>query len=251
MNGPEGIIGIVGDLSEINLVQVAAILIGAWLLIVVSRLLLTWLADAFSGQRRHQVLAGVPVVRLVVLVTAIVLLLPRIVEPTLENMLTLLGAVGLALGFAFKDYVSSLVAGIVTLYEMPYRLGDWIEVDGAYGEVTSIGTRASEIVTLDDTVVIIPHLKLWDRLIYNANDGTTNLMCVTEFTLHPQHNATRVRETLRRVALTSPFLALSQPITVVAWEKPWGTQYRLKAYPIDPSHQNLFKTDLTIGSSDP
>jgi len=51
-----------------------------------------------------------------------------------------------------KDYVSSLLADIVTPCEMPYRLGDWITVEGVDGEVKSIGMRALEIVTPDDTV---------------------------------------------------------------------------------------------------
>lgn len=35
-------------------------------------------------------------------------------------------------------------------------------------------------------------------------------------------------------------------MNVVAAEKPWGTHYRLKAYPIDPVEQFNFKTDLTL-----
>jgi len=214
-------------------------------LVTLSRRLLRWLAGGASGRTRHQILAAVPVSRLLVLVAATVLILPRVLEPTFENPVALLGAIGLALGFAFKDYASSLIAGVVTLYEMPYRLGDWIEIDGAYGEVIAIGMRTVRIVTLDDTVVIIPHLKLWDRLIHNANDGTTRLLTVTEFYLHPQHDAAQVQRVLHRVALTSPFLDVSQPIAIVVQERPWGTQYRLKAYPIDPRQQIPFKTDLT------
>lgn len=245
MNGQEDVAGVLRNLSEINVVQVAVIVVAAWLLIVVSQRVLAWLADGFSGHRRHQILAGVPVVRLVVIVMALALALPRLIEPTFENLLALLGAVGLALGFAFKDYVSSLIAGIVTLYEMPYRLGDWIGVEGVYGEVTSIGMRTAEIVTLDDTVVRIPHLMVWDRLIHNANAGTTHLMCTTEFYLHPRHDGAQVEEALHRVALTSPYLNLSQPVNVAARETPWGTLYRLRAYPIDPRDQNRFTTDLT------
>jgi hypothetical protein len=33
---------------------------------------------------------------------------------------------------------------------------------------------------------------------------------------------------------------------VVAREKPWGTQYWLKAYPVDPRDQFRFITDLTV-----
>lgn len=250
MNGQDGITGILVDLSEINLVQVATIIVGAWLLVAFSRRLLAWLAGGASGRTRHQILAAVPVSRLLVLVVAAALIVPRVLEPTFENLVALLGAIGLALGFAFKDYVSSLIAGVVTLYEMPYRLGDWIDIDGAYGEVTGIGMRTVRIVTLDDTVVIIPHLKLWNKLIHNANDGTADLLCVTEFYLTPRHDGALVEEALYRVALTSPFLQLSQPISVLARERPWGTQYRLKAYPIDPREQNRFRTDLTLRGKD-
>jgi len=207
---------------------------------------LPWLAGRASGRLRLHTLAAVPVLRLVVIASALMLIIPRIVEPTFENLVALLGALGLALGFAFKDYVGSLIAGIVALYEMPYRPGDWVRIDGTYGEVRSIGMRTIEIVTSDDTVVTIPHLKLWDHLIFNANDGTQNLLCVADFYLHPRHDAAVVRHMLHDVALTSPYTQMRQPINVVLTEKPWGTHYRLKAYPIDTRQQFHFISDLTI-----
>jgi small-conductance mechanosensitive channel len=190
----------------------------------------------------------VPVVRLLVIAAAAWLIVQQSIDPTFENLITLFGAVGLALGFAFKDYTSSLIAGIVTLYEMPYRLGDWISVEGAYGEVKAIGMRAVEIVTADDTVVVIPHLKLWDKLIFNANDNSRNLQCTADFYLHPRHDAALVRRTLHDVGLTSPYLQVQnqKPVAVVVQEKPWGTHYRLKAYPVDPRDQFRFITDLTV-----
>jgi len=50
------------------------------------------------------------------------------------------------------------VAGLVTVLENTYQPGDWIEVDGAYGEVKSMAGRAIHLVTADDTEVIIPAL---------------------------------------------------------------------------------------------
>ena len=35
-------------------------------------------------------------------------------------------------------------------------------------------------------------------------------------------------------------------IDVIVTEKPWGTHYRLRAYPIDPRQQFRFITDLTV-----
>src|SRR5690554_2914561 len=85
----------------------------------------------------------VVIASLLIIVLTITMVVPVLVEPSFENMVAIFGA--LALGFAFKDYANSLIAGIVTLYEMPYRPGDWIEVNGQYGEVRSIGTRAAEV----------------------------------------------------------------------------------------------------------
>jgi small-conductance mechanosensitive channel len=207
---------------------------------------LGWLANKLSGKYRLYMLASVPLLRLLIIVASLVLIIPQVVEPTVANMVALLGAMGLVLGFGLKDYVSSLIAGIVALYEIPYRPGDWIEVNGAYGEVKQIGMRAVEIVTPDDTTVVIPHLKLWDQLIFNANDGGPNLLCVADFYLKPHHSAKQVKQALHDVALTSSFFQIEMPVAVMVSEKPWGTHYRLKAYPIDLRQQFHFITDLTL-----
>jgi small-conductance mechanosensitive channel len=237
---------ILKNLTQVIIIQILFVLLISWLLIVLAQRVLPWLAEKFSGRHRFYILALVPVLRLLIIIAAFALIIPRIIEPSFENLIALLGALGLALGFAFKDYVSSLIAGIVTLYEMPYRLGDWISLENAYGEVKSIGMRAVEIITPDDTVVIIPHSKLWDHLIFNANKGSRNLLCVADFYLHPRHDSALVKNALYDVGLTNPFLQVQRPVTVLVLEKPWGTHYRLKAYPVDPRDQFRFITDLTV-----
>ncbi len=237
---------ILRDLSAATLLELVLVMAGAVGLIVLVQRFLPWLAGRIAGRYRLYVLAAVPMLRLLIIAVAVALVIPLLIEPTLANLVVLLGAVGLALGFALKDYISSLIAGIVVLYEASYRPGDWVEIGGTYGEVRSIGMRALEMVTPDDTMVLVPHLKLWDHLIHNANDGTQHLLCVAGFYLHPQHEAGSVRQALYDVALTSPYLQLERPITVIVQEQPWGTQYRLKAYPVDPRDQFLFVSDLTV-----
>ena len=230
-----------GTLLELLLiVAVATLLIGG------GQKFLPWLADQLHGMRRLYVLAMVPLLRLSILVGAFVLVVPRIIEPSLQNMVALLGTVGLALGFAMKDYASSLIAGIVAVGEMPYRNGDWIEINGIYGEVKHIGMRAVRIVTADDTQVSIPHLRIWNDPIFNANSGLPQLQCVADFYLHPAHDAAAAKAVLQDVALTSPYLYFDDPIMVVVNEKRWGTHYRLKAYPIDARQQFRFISDLTV-----
>ena len=234
------------DIRDIEFLRIAVIVAAAWLLTATARRGLPLMAARAPSRVRLWLLSAVPVVRLIVLVVAITLVVPLIVQPGWQNLVAILGAAGVAVGFALKDYVSSLIAGIVAVYERPFRPGDWVEVDGAYGEVRSVGLRSSRLVTLDDTVVTVPNLKLWTSNIRNANYGRRDLLCIADFYVHPRHDAAVVRRKLHDVALTSPYLQIERPTAVVVSEKPWGTHYRIKAYPIDGRDQVQFTSDLTV-----
>lgn len=234
------------SLEQINFVRIILIFLLAWLLTNLIERYLPPLGERLPGSMRLYILPSVPVLRMLVMIVAFILIFFQIINPTVQSLVAMLGAMGLIIGFAFKDYVSSMVAGIVTVYERPYRPGDWIAINGVYGEVRKIGLRALSLVTPDDTVVVIPHLTIWNTSIHNSNDGNRALQCVADFYLHPDHDADLVRQRLREVALTSPYIQLERPISVVVAEKPWGTHYRLKAYPIDSRDQFQFTSDLTV-----
>lgn len=227
-------------------IQVILIIVAAWIAISLNHYVQSWLSNGQPGRLSSALLALAPIFQLVIICVAISFIIPLIIEPTFENLAAIFGALGLALGFAFKDYVSSLVAGVVTLYEMPYKPGDWVEIDGSYGMVQTIKMRSLRIITPDDTVVIIPHLKIWDKLLFNANDGGPDLQCVADFYLHPRHDAARIKQALYDTALCSAFIQLAKPIHVIVLNKPWGTHYRLKAYPVDMRQQFHFISDLTV-----
>src|SRR5258708_4560727 len=225
---------------------IAAVLILARLLIVLMRWTLRRAAENAEPHRRLAILRISPILRLLIRGAAIVVIVPLLVEPTVPNVLTLSAGLGLALAYTLKDYGSSVVAGLVTVLENTYQPGDWIEVDGAYGEVKSMAGRAIHLVTADDTEVIIPHSRLWSASVYNASSGSRSLLCVANFYLHADHDASAVRENLTEVALASSYRAPDSSVTVTVSEKPWGTHYRVKAYVGESREQFLFITDLTI-----
>lgn len=227
-------------------IELALILGGTFVLIRAEQWALPWLANRLHGRARHYLLASVPLLRLVLIVVALGLALPIIVEPSLRNMVALLGAAGLAIGFALKDYASSLIAGVVAAFEQPYRPGDWIELDGHYGEVVHVGMRTVALVTADDDFITVPHLKLWTSAVRNANNGSPVLKCAAAFHVTPDHDARLARAVLEDVALTSPYLYFDAPIAVVTQEEDWGTLYRIRAYPVDPRQQFRFVSDLTV-----
>ena len=229
---------------------VAAVLFLARLLTLAMQWQLRHAAEKARPHRRLTILRMVPIARLLIRAAAILVIVPLLVEPTVPNVLALSAGLGLALAYTLKDYGTSYVAGLVTVLENTYQPGDWIEVDGAYGEVKSIAGRAVHLVTADDTEVIIPHSRLWSTSIFNASSGHRSLLCVANFYLHPDHDASSVRERLTEVAVSSAYRAPETSVTVTAAEKPWGTHYRVKAYVRESREQFLFITDLTIRGKD-
>lgn len=226
--------------------ELGGIVASAMLSILIIQHFVPLFANRLPGRKRLLVLAVIPFLRLFILITAFCFAVPLLIEPSLQNMVALLGTVGLALGFALKDYAGSLIAGIVSIGEQNYRNGDWITVGGVYGEVRHIGLRTVEIVTPSDDRVLIPHGLLWTQPVSNANNGDARLQCVADFYLHPDHDTMLAQRILEDVVLTSPYLYHENPVAVIVQEKPWGTWYRLKAYPVDSSQQFRFLSDLTV-----
>ncbi len=239
-------IQIFNSLDQIDFVQIAIILAVAWALAWLVEHGLPWLAERGPARLRLYLLPSVPVLRLIVIIVAIAMIFPLVIQASFQNLIAILGFAAVALGFAFKDYISGLIAGVVAIYERPYRPGDWVKVDDAYGEVQSMSLRALRLFTPDDTYVTVPHLKMWDSNIYNSNDGARNLLCVAHFYLDPHHDAVLVRQKLLEVAQTSPYVDFKQRMAVIVREQPWGTHYQVKAYPIEGREQFEFISDLTV-----
>lgn len=236
---------LINDLQDISFLEIATIIAGTWLLIFTIRKIFPFLAERVPRELRLYLLGAVPIIRLFLLIGAILWIIPLIFNVTFQNFLVIAGGVSVAVGFAFKDYVSSIIAGVVAIFEKPYRPGDWVKIEGDYGEVRAVGMRSLEIITPDDDLVTVPHDRIWSYNILNSNDGAKTLMCVVDFYLEPVHDVRVIRTALEEVALTSAYLEYSKPVVVIVVQKPWATWYKLKAYPFDMRNQFLFISDLT------
>ena len=232
--------------NEIHAVKIVWIVLAAWLANVLIQRCVPPLVRRIRPNTRFLLLPWVPLLRLSILVAAAVVITPLVIQPTPQNLLALLGTVALAIGFGFKDFVSSLLAGLVMLIERSYRVGDWVQVGDTYGEITHIDLRTFSIRTPADNRVLIPHSTIWTKPLSNATCGQHELLFETHFYLHPNHDGMAARDALSDITSTSPYLHPDRKIVVVAAQLPFGMHYKIKAYPKDARDQFLFMTDLTI-----
>ena len=110
------------------------------------------------------------VVRWIVLAVGLVAVLNRLGVQT-ASLLTVLGAASLAIGLALQGTLGNVAAGLMILFNKPYRIGDTVYLGDVKGTVHRLGLFATEINTLDGVRVFVPNTKAFTNEITNI---TTN-----------------------------------------------------------------------------
>lgn len=236
---------VITQITRGKIAQAFIALAFSYILIKVVDKLLNWLSERVAKEWRLQVKQFLPFVRMMVLTMTVIFLMNLFLNLSRDNLFAVTGTAAVALGFAFKDYASSIIAGIIGLFEAPYRLGDRIQLGDNYGEVVTYGLRGIRLRTPEDNIVTIPHNKIWTDPVSNANMGALEAQVITEFYLHHSVDVELVKKILYRVAHTSKYTYLKLPITVRVEETPWTTWFQLKSYPLDARDEFIYKTDLT------
>lgn len=78
------------------------------------------------------------------------------------------GLVIAMLGFAIRNVVADTLSGIALGVEGPFRIGDWIDIDGlARGKVIEIGWRTTRVLTRDSAYLILPNAQIARQRITN------------------------------------------------------------------------------------
>jgi small conductance mechanosensitive channel len=79
-----------------------------------------------------------------------------------------LGVAGIIIGFATKDVLSNVTAGLFVLVNKPYKVGERIEISHEIvGEVREIKMSSTIIVCDDLTYVTVPNSQIWQTAIKN------------------------------------------------------------------------------------
>ena len=140
------------------------IVVGAWLVgKLVTRLLRPRLAErrTESFGRVVSKLIGYGIVAAGFIVAAVV------VFPGFNpvDVIAGLGIFSIAIGFAFQDILSNLLAGLLLLIREPFQAGDEIEVVDQHGTVERITIRETQIRTYDGEKILIPNAEVYQNVI--------------------------------------------------------------------------------------
>ncbi|MGA2242725.1 MAG: mechanosensitive ion channel domain-containing protein [Verrucomicrobiota bacterium] len=77
------------------------------------------------------------------------------------------GVAGVGIGLAMQGILSNIMAGLTIIFTKPFRFGEYIEIAGVQGQVTSIELVSTTLLHADHSQVIIPNRKIVGEILHN------------------------------------------------------------------------------------
>lgn len=222
----------------------------ALVLVRITNGMLDALGDRFTG-RRLLLKQSSAFLRFFLVIVASTLAVTTVLELTDEALLAVGGTAAVAIGFALRDILASLIAGILLLLDRPFAVGDRVQFGETYGEVKEMGLRSVRIATLDDNLVSIPNNLFLGASVASANAGALDQMCVFRFWIGCNEDFDLAKQIVYEAGASSRYVYLAKPIVVHVREGPvpegaerFAIQLTLKAYVVDGRHESAFGTDV-------
>jgi len=82
-------------------------------------------------------------------------------------LIALMSVAGVGIGLAMQGVLGNLVSGLLIIFTKPFRVGEYIEVAGNYGQVTVVELFSTTLVHPDRSRVIIPNRKISGEILHN------------------------------------------------------------------------------------
>ena len=160
------------EAAESFLVLYGFRIVGAIVILIIGAVVATW-AGKISRRwlEKHNLeppirILIVRTVKLLVFALAVVLALDKFgvqIAPIIAGI----GVAGVGLGLAMQGMLGNLVAGLTIIFTKPYKVGEYIELLGVYGQVTDIELLSTKLIHSDRSVVTIPNRKIIGEILHN------------------------------------------------------------------------------------
>ncbi len=134
------------------------------------------------------------------------------------------------LGFAIRNVVADTLSGIALGVEGPFRIGDWIDIDGlARGKVIEIGWRTTRILAPASTYMILPNSQIARQRITNYSAPRPQYRAQVEITLDHTMAISQARKVMLDAMLSAKLIQQdpAPDVRVQAYEER-GITYALR-----------------------
>lgn len=125
------------------------------------------------------------------------------------SLITVLASCGVAIGLALQGSLSNVAGGVMILLFRPFKVGDYIDVDGDCGTVTEITVVYTILLTPDNKRITIPNGTITNSTIENYSSEKLRRVDLT-FNVAADTDIDKVKEILVNLTTAHP-LTLEDP----------------------------------------
>lgn len=153
------------------LLAILIYIIGAWLIKKIKKMLVKLFSRKNSEKSLASFITSLVSFLLTVLLIIVVI---SVLGIDTTSFAAVLASLGLAIGMAMSGTLQNFAGGVMILTFKPFKVGDFIEVQGYTGTVSKIEITQTTLITPDNRDVIIPNGTLQNGNVNNYSK--TNLM---------------------------------------------------------------------------
>lgn len=123
----------------------------------------------FSSSRAHVVRILSKLVRDVVIIIGAICAIGT-TGVNVSALVASLGLVGFAVGFALKDFLSNVMAGLLIMLHQPIKIGDQIVLSGFEGKVAAIDLRYTTL-HVESKKILVPNASILNNVVTVFNQS--------------------------------------------------------------------------------
>lgn len=164
--------------------------------------------------------------KVMVLITA-----ASILGLNMTSFITLLGTVGVAVGLSLQGSLSNIAGGLIILIFKPFKIGDFITVDGSSGTVREIGIFYTHLTTADNSKIIIPNSIVSNETLVNATEQDIRRVDIN-VTVNYDSDIQKVKDILTGIANSHPDVLQepAPPLARVASHGPNALEFAFRSW---------------------
>ncbi len=149
---------------------IVVLIIGFWLASIVAKITVRSLEKRnVDASLKHFLRSFIKVsLRIMVIITV-----ASMVGIATTSFIAVLGAAGLAIGFALQGSLANFAGGVLILLLKPFKVGEFISASGTDGTVEKIDIFYTTIKTTDNVTIIIPNAQLSNNSVTNFSRKKT------------------------------------------------------------------------------
>src|SRR5436190_1793371 len=126
---------------------------------------------------------------------------------------------GLVIGFAARQTIANMVAGILIAISQPIKIGDTVTIDGETGRVDDLTLSYTYVDPGDGRLVVVPNEKVLSRVLFNHSTGDPAAPATVSAWVPPGADLDEARRALKPAGAAE--VSIAETI-------PWGVRLELK-----------------------